>query len=72
MDLASILVAASAEGWVKFMNFSKKYTTIKELPNLRDIVKVRKVLASDPYLVNCESDGRTPLLAAVHHQRTEV
>jgi len=51
MDLASTLVAASAEG---------------------DIVKVRKVLASDPYLVNCESDGRTPLLAAVHHQRTEM
>ena len=42
------------------------------LINLRDVVKVSKLLASKPDLVNCESDGRTPLLAAVHHQKQEV
>ena len=36
------------------------------------MVKVSKLLASEPDLVNCESDGRTPLLAAVHHGRPEV
>jgi len=37
-----------------------------------DVIKVSKLLASEPDLVNCESDGRTPLLAAVHHGRQEM
>ena len=54
------------------MNSSHTQTNQVNLINLRDVVKVSKLLASDPDLVNCESDGRTPLLAAVHHQRQEV
>ena len=48
-------------------------TRTEEQPALpRDLATCSRLLRHDPLLVSCEVDGRTPLLAAIHHQREQV
>ena len=73
MDLTSTFVGACAGGWVDLDSLIFHKQKEKKLDQyVRDLVKVSKLLASESDLVNCESGGRTPLLAAVHHRRQEV